>query len=451
MAGDRDAPSIANAAAHRAFLEDQIDQVARGNAVWAYGTTSPNGVFTPGPGAEIGAVPPEQIAAMGGHPQTVAVTDPMGGTVLQVQASGTPIYGKITDADGNEIAAKNGNPIGYEYKVYKGGQVITSYGFQSKDNGWIISNDPPWRNDLPAIHRSDGGNRLEVDFTSVYNDTIAEHGGQLRAGDYGNGIVATSNRNGKITVSYDPQSLSYSTDERHVTGSHDPNTDFHSLTLATYTQTFEGLRDLKQAVSDTNSLLYKQLFNDAARYAGGQFDELNQLIPGTADQNKLNAAMGVVDRAAQSTDYSHFVNKGGTQWSRDTTGSVFQTSGQTPVGGPGASGSQASGTLPLPSDALRNAPGWQSFANAFTPGTNQFARPSDIGGDGGFSIRTSGTITVPGMPPPQAAGWQNVYGPSAGPTNPVSAPQQTGKVYGPPKPPPAPTYGHEAHNGTGGY
>jgi hypothetical protein len=436
--GAFDAASAKDAAENHAnieFMQEQVDAVKSGTALWTYGEKDSNGVFVPKAGGrEIGAATPEAVQAGGLNAQVITVADPRGGAPLQIAVTATPIYASAKDPrdPSKSLNVTNGEPIGYAYDMPSGSGTKTQYGFNTKD-GFVFSHDPLWGDDAKVTNSAKGGNHIEVDFTDVIARDLGYTGKDPVTGAYTGEapkITADANLPGGVhvrastefdantglpkpaTIAFDPQDLAWSSGTRGAIGSTDPMTDFKSLTLSNLMSDVEGQSILSNL--DKNPQFKTTMDNDAYRYAGVQMDpKTGAPIPGTGDQAKLTDAMGQQFTAAKAKSLTEFVDTAAKSWQRITTGSPAGTNTAT-----------LDNVAKLATDLVQGTP-FEALGNLFHPGTSTMKQPDRSDITSGFAIKPVSVIKAPALPPVMPV---NIAGPIAAPTSSVPVTSQTGST-----------------------
>lgn len=407
---------------------------------YTYGVLDGNGNFVPQAGGNvIGAATTQAIKAGGANGQTVVVDDPRGGAPMTMQVTAVPIYAVAKDPrTGEPIDSTGDQPIAWAYNVPKGGTTVTTYGFQSKDDGFVFSSNPPWADGLePKGATKDGQSRLEVDFTPLitaatlgekdpltgqYKNPTALDKPTGKADVNGNGLIVRppSSKGEATRLAFDPAMLSHASDERDWTGGIDPQTDFHSLTLATLMRDNDGQRILQNL--DKHPEFSNQMTLDSQHYAGVQFDpKTNAPIPGTGDQARLEKATGQMNMAANAKSFVEFVAAAAQTWSRGQTGSAYPDTNTYKPGSAAFAGSEAG---KLATDVVKVGSSiFKALGDAFAPGTNNVNRGGDINAQTGFTIKPVGAIKAPVVN--TQTGFVTSKGPMGGATDTYKPPPAT--------------------------
>jgi hypothetical protein len=391
--------------------QEQVEAVAKGQAVWTYGKTE-GGVFVPQAGGnEVGASDPQTIAAGGTNAQTITVADPRGGSPMQMVVTAVPVMATAKDpVTGEALPSTSTNPVAYAYNVQKGGVSQVIYGFQTTGDGFVFSSDPPWDKDKLGVPGMNGNKPITVDMTPIVAERYAAAGnGDVAAGkalvlaanaDLGSGWTVqgagTSGPKGQAVAKpgdlvFDPSALLLTDTRTGTGGSADPNTDFHSLTLATLMGDPEGLTILNNL--DKNPAFRSQLDDDAHLYSGSTWDPASGTwVPGTGDQAKLGSALGQNGRAAAATSLMSFAAEGISAWQRITTGSPFM--GTKDDGRPlvGPDGDINFGKLAT--DLVKGTP-FEAIGAIFQPGTNVIKPPADDSAEAALRFAHTQPIKLP--------------------------------------------------------
>lgn len=403
-------PSSAKDSAENAkaieFMQQQVEAVQSGQAVWTYGKTDANGVFVPQAGGrEIGAATPDAIEAGGTNAQIVMVPDPRGGTPLRMAVTAVPVYATATDpATGKPISPETQLPVAYAYDLPSGAGTKTLYGFQTS-NGFVFSEDAPWDKSLKVSARSNGGNHLEVDMTPIVAQIEASDptGKYLQQNTSKDGLPGAPGwhvqgagsfdaqgnpKAGQLT--FNPLDAVYATDTRSKTGGLDPQTDFFSLTLASLMGDGDGRTILSNL--DKNPAFKAQMDADAYGAAGYQQDlKTGSWVPGAnADPSKLGAAQNQQFMASAAKSFADYISNAAQSWQRAVTGSAFKS--DQPSSNPQES---APGFAKLATDLVQGTP-FEALGKVFLPGTSTLKTP-EVNSQAGFTIQTVGTIKTPAV------------------------------------------------------
>jgi hypothetical protein len=415
---------------------------------YTYGVLDGNSNFVPQAGGTVvGAATTEAIRGGGQNAQTTVVDDPRGGAPMTLQVTAVPVYAVAKDPrTGEPIDSTGDMPIAWAYNVPKGGTTVTTYGFQTKDSGFVFSSNPPWADGLtPKGASKDGQSRLEVDFTPLI--TAASLGEKdPYTGQYknptaldkptkadGNGLIIRppSEKGGPSRLAFDPAQLSHASDERDWTGGPDPQTDFHSLTLATLMRDNDGMRILTNL--DKHPEFKNQMDLDSNNYAGVQYDpKTGSAIPGTGDQQRLADANRQTMLATNAKNFTDFIAGAARGWQRNQTGSAYA---DTHNAKPGTAGYAGEDFGKLATDVIKTGSSiFSALGNVFNNGTNNVNRGAEVNPATGFTIKPVGAIKAPVVQVSSTT--KTTTGPMGGPTGTYTPPAttQTGSTAPTPKP-----------------
>ncbi len=133
-------------------------------ASYTYGVLDGNGNFVPQAGGPWSAPPVLEVpsGAAGQNAQTTVVDDPAMRGRRPAHHAGHGRAGSRRRHDprtGEPIDSTGDMPIAWAYNVPKGGTTVTTYGFQTKDSGFVFSSNPPGRRGSPRRVLKDGQSR----------------------------------------------------------------------------------------------------------------------------------------------------------------------------------------------------------------------------------------------------------------------------------------------------